>query len=1460
MSLIAGIYAKNMYWQLPLEDDGSVSIGASKKDTLRIPDFGLNDANLVFTSKKGAHTLSAKGNVYKGGIEVHDAPVSEGDVLTCGTSSAISIYICPRQEDYPQSVNLAANKEFLIGRSRDCSFVLSNKSVGSRHAKITFESGKYKLIDLDSKNHTFVNGKQVSTHYLNDGDIVSIAYYSIVFDNGELSFLNTGNDLKINLDDKDIVHRYPLFRRSPRLGNESDYKTIEIQAPPYIGEKPSVNWLAVFLPPLVMIGVSVASMLLSNGGLMTLLFIVPMSIVTLLTTIISYFAQVRKFRAQQKQKLRSYDEYIKEVSEEIETAYNRQLSITNSANPETAYCYDIASNRMRRLWERSLSDEDFLNVRMGKGTLPLTTDIIFPQTPVGEQVSPQLITMKAIADRFRMVQNISVTLPITSARTIGVVGNRQVAVKAVHNSIVQLTTHHSYADVSLVVISSEKDADQWKWLRWLPHTWDFERRLRYVASDKKQSSELLGYFEDVLKKRIAATESDRFNGGVILPYILFVITDYTLVENREFLSLLTGAGSGVRASALLLFDSMNKLPKECDKIVEFSNSGGALYSKANSSTKTPFTLDQFDEYEKFARAMAPVRDKSVVQKSLLPSSVSFYQGFGIKSADELNVVHNWKTSNSYKSLAVPIGTKENGKPFLFDLHEKAHGPHGLVAGTTGSGKSEVLQTWILSMCAHFSPQDISFVLIDFKGMGLAGTLQGLPHIAGVISNVDENIQRNLFSLESELARRQKLFASVSSDTMKIGDIYDYQEAYRFGKLTEPLSHLIIVVDEFAELKSKFPDFMSALDSAARVGRSLGVHLVLATQKPDGVVTEEVRANSKFKWCLKVASEGDSKAVIGRPEAVSIVNPGRAYIQVGNNEVFELVQTYYSGASIDNAEASDTSPEVSFVDSLGRRETIRSGHMGNAKLESEKELIALVRHIANSHTASGLPNARKVWTNALPSRLCLSDIPTSGHPSSLYAVVGLVDDPRHQRQLPCAIDFASDGHVIIYGAPGTGKTVLLQTMIMSLSERYTPNEVNIYVMDFGSWSMKNLQGLPHIGGVANGNEDEKLINLMKLIAESLEERKSLFANFGASNLDAYRQASGKVMPSIIIIVDNFAPIREMYPDIENTFVRLSREGSSYGIYIVATATSLSGSISYHLSQNFKQAISLRMTEKADYREIVGDTEGLEPSKIAGRGLVRGKPPMEFQTALAVNAQDDVDYVSSIKLRCGQLAALWDGELPREIPVMPDVVIMSHIRGIPSGTIAIGLSYENISPVVIDGDSRLIIISGTDGSGKTNLLRAISQQLPNKAGLVHIHAEDDGASEQIVEAISKAAEGEPVTLLIDNIPKWLSHAQYETVDALERLISDIKNNDFVLVATGDASEITQSGYGIISKIISSGVSVLLGGSFSDHSSAFEAINLGYSQQSEQLPSHSGYLIQKRRATVFKAVYAGGGEDGI
>jgi S-DNA-T family DNA segregation ATPase FtsK/SpoIIIE len=1258
-----------------------------------------------------------------------------------------------------------------------------------------------------------------------------------------------------------LIQNYPVFQRSPRISSGDGSRKIVVQLPPMSNEKPQINWLVVFLPPLVMIGVSILAMVLSGGGLTTMLFMIPMTVMTLLTTIISYVTQRRKWQKKSDKLYNAYNEYLAQLDNDIGNLYKMQLSAVNTANPETAYCLDIVKEQMRRLWERSHSDSDFLAVRLGKGELPLSSEITLPATNIGDDINTFIVEAQKIKDKYAIVKDIAITLPLKEVCTVGFIGSRDTVIKTVSNSLVQLATHQSYTDLNIVLLTSEKEWEHFSWIRWLPHVWNNTRTVRFTSSSKAQATELLDHFENVLKQRLETVVSNR-SDDVILPYLLFVVTDPALVENNKFLNLISMNNPNMGVGAFLLFDRLERLPKECNCLVELSGSDGSEYTRSNSLNRYSFMLDSFNSYDCFSRFMAPIRDTGSTQSGLLPASVTFFEGYGISQADDIDVLHKWKTSNPNKTLGTQIGTGETGKPFIFDIHEKAHGSHGLVAGTTRAGKSEVLQTWILSMCVNYSPQYVSFVIIDFKGENLAASLKRLPHIAGIISNIGENIQRNMISLYSELGRREKLFKNISTDTMKIGEIYEYHEAYMNGRLSETLPYLFIIVDEFAILKNQYPEFMKSLEEIATKGRYVGIRLLLATQQPDAVVTDAIRTNSKFKWCLKVASESDSKAVIGKPDAVSITNPGRAYIQVGNNEVFELVQTYYSGAIINSENNEERPVAVSFIDSVGRRDTVS---LKNPFVDSgqEKELMALVRHISEAHRSSGLPIVRKVWEDNLPNRLYLSDLPKQKSSGYLSAFIGVSDDPKNQSQYATEIDFVNDGNIIVYGKSRAGKTVLLQTIMVSLAEQYNPNEVNAYIMDFGKGDMKKmLEMLPHIGGIANGNEEEKIFNLVKMLTDILNQRKTLFAQVSASDLEIYRRITKEIMPAIIILIDNFAPIREAYPDIENVLIKLTREGSGCGIYFAVTATSLSGNISFNLSQNFAQKLSLRMIEKADYRDIVGNAEGLEPADVAGRGLVSGKSStMEFQTALAVAASDDVEYSEKIKKRCEQIASQWQGDLPCEIPVMPDIVLPAHVKSHPSGSIAIGLFADDITPVCLT-DSRIVLISGTESSGKTNMLRVFAKHYSDDENGVYLVSakNEDNAAERISKAISKAVDGESIVLIVDDITSWLFDSDYDATDPLENLIGDKRNNKFTLIAAGDASDISRSGHSVIQKMIASGASILLGGCFNDHYSQFEANNLGYSKENEQLEPHCGYYIQKRKAVMFKAVYVGGGDYGL
>ena len=340
-------------------------------------------------------------------------------------------------------------------------------------------------------------------------------------------------------------------------------------------------------------------------------------------------------------------------------------------------------------------------------------------------------------------------------------------------------------------------------------------------------------------------------------------------------------------------DTYADIGQGCDFVVDIKDAqNGLLVDTADKNKSHSFTYKTVtdDQAKSIVKLLAPVYTEEISLEGTLVKNISLFKLLNILTVDDINLDANWHSSQVFKSMAAPIGVSKSGIVSL-DLHDKAHGPHGLVAGTTGSGKSEILQTYILSMALLFHPYEVGFVIIDFKGGGMVNQFKNLPHLVGAITNIDgKEIDRSLKSIKAELKKRQRLFADAD-----VNHIDKYIKKFKAGEVTEPLPHLILIVDEFAELKADQPEFMKELISAARIGRSLGVHLILATQKPSGQVDDQIWSNSRFKLCLKVQDQADSNEVLKSPLAAEIKEPGRAYLQVGNNEIFELFQSAYSGA-------------------------------------------------------------------------------------------------------------------------------------------------------------------------------------------------------------------------------------------------------------------------------------------------------------------------------------------------------------------------------------------------------------------------------------------------------------------------------------------------------------------------------------------------------------------------------------
>lgn len=1259
--------------------------------------------------------------------------------MAAGTGS-IHIYSTDVLKDIDLTkMNLSS---LTIGRDESNDIVIHSPLVSGKHARIHLNNyGRLNIVDLNSTNGTYLNGKFIHESIINPGDVIKICEFKITYTQNCLS-ISSESGVKSpgasnsagRVQRKPATVSYPYYyQRSPRLIPELPGGVVEIPNPPAAKPKPTIFWLGIILSPIIMIIVMIVMAIFSKAlyGLVML----PVAIGTISVSVLNYKNNMKKYLAQEQARKDKYFEALFYLRRDLQQMRDRQKDTLIQIHPAISACSERIARMDRKLWERTPNDSDFLTLRLGVGIEPFRVEIKAGKSQINMENDPLVYEPLRIAEDFKTVYDVPVCLPLFNSGTAGFVGERREVLQSARALITQIVTHHSYDEVKLIAIFPQEELAEWEWMKWLPHTWNENRQKRFIACEKASSHQILSDLHDILKGREFQPENSGSPGGIRLPYYIFLLGDMNLLENEPIMNYLSHNSQSLGVSSVFLFNRMEYLPRDCRVIVELASKTGKMINREYSSNFINFNPDrvQTADAEVLARRMSPIRIKQLSASTNIPNTLTLMQLFDKAKVEEIDVSASWKTNKPYPSMAVPFGVKLGNEKVMLDIHERGHGPHGLVAGTTGSGKSELLQSYIASLAVNFHPHDVAFVLIDYKGGGMANLFKDLPHLIGTITNLGGNqTTRALVSIQSELKKRQAILGEHG-----VNHIDSYQKLYHNKQADEPLPHLIIIVDEFAELKKEQPEFMRELVSAARVGRSLGVHLILATQKPAGVVDDQIWSNSKFKICLKVQDPGDSKEVIKRPDASNITLPGRAYLQVGNNEIFELLQSAWSGApySFDGSSKINTA-DISEVELDGRRRRLRTQVQSVESARTITQLEVLIKHIGDIAEKEGAVRLAGPWMPPLPEKLLLEDIRgkvsqtvKSGwngegwlpYDSWMCSPIGLLDNPVQQSQVPLFVDLGRDGHLSVYGSPGTGKTTFLQTLVTSLAMAHSPEELNIYILDFGGRTLNVFTELPHVGGVVMPDEGERVKKVLSSTLKIMDERKKAFVNNGVSSIQAYREVTGGSTAAVCIIIDNYPAFAENYPMEEDTLVQITREGGNLGIHVVLTCNSATG-IRFKLTSNFKTAIALQMTDKSDYTVLVGRTGGLEPAPVNGRGLIRGVPPLEFQTALPVDGDTEIERTNAMKLLVNEMTLAWKGKRARTIPVIPDevylkdLVLQDDVIEKCSGStllVPIGLNMSQLETAFVDfNDIQHIIVAGQMQSGKTSVLRAILIQMAEK----------------------------------------------------------------------------------------------------------------------------------------------------
>lgn len=1444
------------------QNSGLITIGSSDVDTLKIIGTDIIPNHLSFAFENGTWmcTNGATGEMKS---------ISDGDifVLSMKNKIAASVY---SDDVIPQRVKLKTGSTIMIGRDFECMFHLPDRSVGRKHAIVVIDELGATIKDQNSLNGTYVNNKKVSECSLKDGDIISIGKFNILYKVGELK-LCVEKEIKNNTEVfKDKVPEYPVFSLSPRLRHQIPSEIIEIQAPPNIGNMPMVNWLS-FLP-----------MLVTRS---------PYSAVFPLTSMFSTFLQKKKYKKAQEVRQEKYENYLADVKAKIEKNRDDQFLSLEESNHDTNKCFEIATKRQRTLWERSPEDDDFMKIRIGKGDIETSFKIKFPDSVLKVYNDELEDQGEELGRGNQIIEDAPILCDLHHDLSVGIIGDRSKTTSIARNMIIQLTTTHSYKDVKLVTLFSKDESSKWEFVKWLPHSFNASRDFRYVANTMFSASTLDKTIHDELKSRVQNND-EKFGQEkkVQNPFYLFVVTNPKMIEQSEIENLLDYNCEGFGIGVIYVYERINDLPKSCNIIIDAQEDKNEVFHKSNIGVKQKFEIDNFSEKkaEIFARALAPVRLAEKKSISDMPTCVTFLEGYGVKNAEELPVWENWTTANIVKSMAVPLGVKANGEQFIFNMmygndFARYHGSHGLLAGTNGSGKSEMMQSWILSMATHFSPEELSFVIIDYKGEGMIQPFKKLPHLAGSISNLHpgDSIKRNLIALERELARREALFAKHQLIPAEIREYYKKN----LHKTEQSLPIIVLIIDEFADIKQTTPEFIPLIEKIFAKGRSAGIWAIVSTQRPSGCVTANMYSNSKFSWCCRVANSSDSKEMIKRVDAAKITNAGRACVLIGEDVIYEQVQSYWSGAPYqpDRVEKSAQDLPISMIDITGKRvqyEIYKTEKTANLP----KEVDVVVDYIKRVADENNIMSSPKIWFDKLTDRIYLNEVLPQKHNCDLAVNVGMVDNPYEQDQYPLTVDLTNGGHCMIYGAPGTGKTTFLQTFMMSAAKSYSVDELNMYAIDFGSWSLNIFSSLPHVGGVAIEGENEKIDKLVNMLKTELDARRKAFALQGLSTIKAFNQESDDKIPYIVLFVDNLNSLYGHYPEMADFLETLLQQGANYGIYLVATMTKEIYKLSGAVKNN---NIALQMKDKSEYSSIVGNANvvinsqsygTLEPENIPGRGLVKGKPiAHEFQTALPSDGNDENEVLTNLKREIKQLSEKATS-YAKPIPIMPEIVTYKSVVG---NGIALGLSTDNIEPVCIDyvHSNHCIIISEEYKNKGFNVAKLILKQFVEKLNaklvmfdngmdtlsrlediaskVIKTPEEFDGYISELASELNKRKnandlkDAETIVVAIDGY-----RAMYEAIDDMTatRLGAMVRmgkglNVYFVITEVADKIATLCSIEPTMKNIVSDGTGILVGGCFKSHS-AFNG-NIDYTAMNTSLNDTEAYIVSDTKAIRFKTI---------
>jgi S-DNA-T family DNA segregation ATPase FtsK/SpoIIIE len=990
------------------------------------------------------------------------------------------------------------------------------------------------------------------------------------------------------------------FNRPPRLLPPERATRFQLPAPPSKAERRPLPILMAAVP--LIMGVAMAYFLHQ----VYLLAIAALSPVMLLGSQLSERGQSRKTGARQ---AAAYREHKARVERDARDALEAERAERAGQFPDPAAVLSIAAGPRRRLWERRRSDPDYLVLRVGTADLPSGVELTDP-----EQDEHRRRVVWPLPDA-------PVTIALPRRGVIGVAGPGDIPRAAGRWLMAQAATLHSPTDLRIYLLTDSSGKATWHWAYWLPHCRPEagQNCAMLIGNDAESVATRIAELLAIIGRRQQAAREAGPREARFRPDIVVIFDGSRKLRALPGAVQLLQEGPPVGVYAICLDTDEQLLPAECQAVVVVE-SHRMRVQQAMEETLPQIRPDLVppDWCARLARSIAPIRDvSSADDAAVLPDSARLLDVLGMEPPTAAGIAGRWRVGG--RSTLAIVGESYDG-PFGIDL--SADGPHALIAGTTGSGKSELLQTIVASLAAANRPDEMTFVLIDYKGGSAFAECARLPHTVGMVTDLDaRQVARALASLSAELTRREHILAAVGAK-----DIEAYQLLVD-ARRAAPLPRLVIVVDEFAAMSRELPDFVTGLVNIAQRGRSLGLHLILATQRPSGVVSAEIRANTNLRIALRVTDPADSADVIGVPDAATIApsNPGRAYVRLGHASLVPFQAGRVGGRRPGTGPAITSRPWVAPLDwaRLGKPEPVRPA--GHARQEAEiTDLTVLVEEIRRAASGLRIPRQHRPWLAPLPSSLLLHDLmpasPGRERPagSALPCVFGRLDRPAVQQQQSAVLDLEAFTHLMAAGAPRSGRSQLLRTIAGALALAHSSADVHLYGIDCGNGALLPLAELPHCGAVVSRAQTERAARLLKRLAAELGRRQELLAVAGFGDIREQRAAAAEAqrLPHIFVLLDRWEGFTSTLGELEagrltEILTRLLTEGASVGLHLIMTGDR--SLLVSRICALCEEKLIFKLAEKDDYRLAGLNPRDLPDDVPPGRAFRAGSGT-ELQVAL------------------------------------------------------------------------------------------------------------------------------------------------------------------------------------------------------------------------------------------------------